>query len=72
MALINLISFRLKTVFKLNYRKNVVFWDVKPYDSCKSRRFGGKYRLHAKCGKNQRARSNVSNNWQLLLTFSAR
>jgi hypothetical protein len=26
--------------------KDVVFWDVKPCDSSKNRRFGGTYRLH--------------------------
>jgi hypothetical protein len=26
--------------------KNTVFWDVTPCESCKNRRFGGKYRLH--------------------------
>jgi hypothetical protein len=26
--------------------KNAVFWDLKPCDSCKKRRFGGTYGLH--------------------------
>jgi hypothetical protein len=39
--------------------KNAVFWDVTPCGSCKNRRFGGTYRLHHHCGKNQLARNNV-------------
>jgi hypothetical protein len=46
--------------------KNVVFWDVTPCDSCKSRYSGANYRLRHQGGKNQRARSNVSSNYQVL------
>jgi hypothetical protein len=43
--------------------KNPVFWDVKPRDSCKNRRFGGTYRLNLQDEKNQRAGSNVGSNF---------
>jgi hypothetical protein len=39
--------------------KNVVFWDVMPYDSCKNGRFGGTHCLNHQGDKNRRVRSNV-------------
>jgi hypothetical protein len=42
--------------------KNDVFWDVTPYGSCKSRRFGGTYRHHHQGGKNQGARKDLAVN----------
>jgi hypothetical protein len=42
--------------------KNAVFWDVKPYGSCKDRRFGETYRIHHQGEKNQRTSNNVSSN----------
>jgi hypothetical protein len=44
--------------------KNAVFWDVWLFTN---RWFGAKYRLQYQGEKNQRARHNVSNNYQLLL-----
>jgi hypothetical protein len=35
--------------------KNSVFWDVTPCDSCKKRRFGGRFRHHHQGEKNQQA-----------------
>jgi hypothetical protein len=46
--------------------KNVVFWDVTPFSSCKNKRFGGAYRLHYQ-GDIQRTRNNVSNLGDALL-----
>jgi hypothetical protein len=40
--------------------KDVIFWDVTPYASCKNTRFGGKYRHPSGGEKIQRVR-NVSN-----------
>jgi hypothetical protein len=48
-------------VFTAVTMKNVVFWDVTPYGSCKNRRFGGTYRLHHQGGENQRARRWLKN-----------
>jgi hypothetical protein len=44
--------------------KNAVYSDVTPCGSCKSQRFGGKYRLHLQDDKIRRAKNNVSCNWQ--------
>jgi hypothetical protein len=41
--------------------KNVVFWEVMSYSSCKNRCFGGMYRFHHQGDKKRRAR-NVSSN----------
>jgi hypothetical protein len=41
--------------------KNGVLWDVTACGSCKNRRFGGTYHLQRQRGKNQRAKNNVSN-----------
>jgi hypothetical protein len=41
--------------------KIAVFWDVTPCGSCKSRRFGGTYRLHHQGDRNRHARSISSN-----------
>jgi hypothetical protein len=46
-------------VFTAVTTKNAVFWDVMLRDSCKSRHFGGKCRLHHQGDKNQQA-TNVS------------
>jgi hypothetical protein len=42
--------------------KNVFFWDVISFGSCKNRRFGERYRLQHLSDKNQRARNNVYSN----------
>jgi hypothetical protein len=52
-------------VFTAVTMKNAVFWDVITCGSCKNWRFGGKYRLHHHGDENQRARNNISSNWQL-------
>jgi hypothetical protein len=44
--------------------KNAVIWNVTPCDSSKTRRFGGKYRLHHQNEKNRRARNSVSSNYE--------
>jgi hypothetical protein len=41
--------------------KNAIFWDVTPRGSCKNRCFGGTYRLHHQCLKNERGRKVSSN-----------
>jgi hypothetical protein len=51
-------------VFTAMTMKNAVFWDVTPRDTCKKRSSGGSSRLHHHGGKNQRARNNVSPNYQ--------
>jgi hypothetical protein len=53
-------------IFRQSHKvlKNSVCWDVTPCDSCKSRRFGGTYRLHHHGEKNPRTRNNVSSNCQ--------
>jgi hypothetical protein len=43
---------------------DAVVWDGTSCGSCKNRRFGENYRLHHQDDKNQRARNNVSSNWQ--------
>jgi hypothetical protein len=40
-------------VFAAVTMKNVVFWDITPCGLCKSRCFGGTYRLHHQGGKNK-------------------
>jgi hypothetical protein len=56
--LVELTNLQLKYTTNKTYPglKNGVFWDVTPCCSCKSRRFGGKYRLHQQGDKNRRAR----------------
>jgi hypothetical protein len=44
--------------------KKVVFWNVTPCGSFRSRSFGVTYLLHHQSDKNRRAKSNVSSNWQ--------
>jgi hypothetical protein len=57
-------------VFTAVTMKNAAFWDVTPCGFCKKQRFGGTYHhhhhhhLHHQGGKNQRARNNVSSNYQ--------
>jgi hypothetical protein len=41
---------------------SVVFWDVTPCSFCKTRRFGGTYRLHQQDDENVRAKTNISSN----------
>jgi hypothetical protein len=50
-------------VFMAVTLKNVIFWDVTPCGSCKSRCFGGMYRLHHQGDKNWQSRSSVSSNF---------
>jgi hypothetical protein len=40
-------------VFTAVTMKNAVLWNVTLCGSCKNLRFGGTYRLHHQCGKNQ-------------------
>jgi hypothetical protein len=40
-------------VFTAVTMKNGVFWDVKPYDSCKNRRLGGTWRILHQDDKNR-------------------
>jgi hypothetical protein len=56
------ISIERFEAFKAVAMKNAVFWDVTPCGSCKSRRFGGTYRLHHEGDNDRRAKNNVSNN----------
>jgi hypothetical protein len=51
-------------VFTAVTLKNVVFWYVVSYGSCKNPRFGGTYRLHHQGEKNRWTRRNVSRNYQ--------
>jgi hypothetical protein len=44
-----------------------VFLDLTRCGACKSRHFGGTYRLHHEGGKNQRARNKVSGLLQLIV-----
>jgi hypothetical protein len=46
---------RVKTISEVAVitLKNVVFWDVTPYGSCKNRRFEGTERLHHQGDKNR-------------------
>jgi hypothetical protein len=44
---------------------NAVFWEVITHGSCNNRRFGESYRFHHQGEKTQRARNNVSSNYQL-------
>jgi hypothetical protein len=54
-------------VFTAIAMKNAVFWDVTPFGCCWNRHFGGTYRLHYQCGKNQQVRNKFNSN-QLLDT----
>jgi hypothetical protein len=49
-------------VFTAVTMKNVVFWDVTPCASYKSRYFGRTYRLRHQGGEIQRAKNNVISN----------
>jgi hypothetical protein len=69
------VSFIRFEVFTEATMKDGVFWDVRPCDTCKNRRFVGMYCPHHQDGRNWRARSNVSSNYRrmlrLLLTANA-
>jgi hypothetical protein len=51
-------EFRCQNIHtKFHKKKNAIFWDMKPYDSSKNRRFGGTYCNHHQGGRNRRARN---------------
>jgi hypothetical protein len=58
---------RTLQILPVKCSENSAFWDVMPCGCCKNGRFGGTNRLHYQVQKNQRARSNGSSNYRLLV-----
>jgi hypothetical protein len=56
-AVITNVIFQVLTAVTM---KNVVFWDVTPFGSCRNRNFGVTYCYHHQGKNNKKARKNVT------------